>query len=327
MFQPPSPADWHALAERFDLGQIRGDACYVARGAMGQIWRLQTGAGRWAVKWQFPWAPADARPADVAIQLAAVAAGIPLPLPVIAPDGAAVVRVGDGHARVYEWMDLGDPVSLPAPVATAAEAGRLLGLLHGLSIQSDEPSDPWYAEVQPARYWPDLINRAVTDGAPWASKLAAAHPLIAELSENLAPPSGRPPVVCHRDFNPDNVLPAAGTGQLAVLDWENAGPLDPARELGYAVFTWCAGAGRFDPVAADALLTEYAAASGSAPAAGPDFFATAVATHLNVLHVMAERALTEPDHRSQAEEFIADLLDQYLGDLQRVIKLWSQAPH
>jgi aminoglycoside phosphotransferase (APT) family kinase protein len=327
MSQPPSHADWHALADRFDLGRIRGDASYVARGAMGQIWRLRTGAGDWAVKWQFPWAPTDARPADVPLQLAAAAAGIPLPLPVVAPDGAAVVRVRDEHARVYEWMDLGEPVPPPVPEAIAAEAGRLLGLLHGLAIHAAGPVDPWYTEVPGAGCWAGLAGQAAAAGVSWASRLAAAQPLIADLSKWAGPPSGRPAIACHRDFNPDNVLPAAGTGRLVVLDWENAGPLDPARELGYAVFTWCTGNGRFDRSAADALLAAYAQASGAAAAPGPGFFGTAVATHLNVLRVMAERALTEPDHRGSAEEFIASLLDHDLGDLRQVIKLWSQAPH
>jgi len=318
-----TPADWHALASRFALGRVTAAPGYVGRGAMGEIWRLETTAGRWAVKWQFPWVPTEARPADVSIQLAASAAGIPLPLPVIAPDGDAVVGIGGRHARVYHWVELGEPVPPPVPAATAAEAGRLLGLLHALANRCDEPADPWYTEVPLAGAWADLIERAAAANAAWAPELAASSDLIAELSGYVVPGTGRPPVSCHRDFNPDNVLPAAADGRLVVLDWENAGPLDAIRELGYAIFTFTSGYGRFDRAAYDAMLAAYACASGSEPALGPDLFGTAVATQLNVLQVMAERALTEPEHRGHAEDLLASVLRHDLDDLRRIIKLLS----
>lgn len=319
-----TPAIWSALADRFGIGTVVGDPAYVTRGAMGEIWRLDTTAGAWAVKWQFPWVSTEARPADIAVQLAAAAAGIPLPLPVTTPDGEAVVQVLDRHARVYEWVDLGEPFEPPVSAATAAEAGRLLGLFHGLALNSDEPVDPWYNEVGDADSWDQLIDRALAADMAWAPKLAATRREIAELSDLVIPPSGRPAIVCHRDFNPDNVFPAAGNGSLMVLDWENAGPLQPDRELGYAVFCWCAGEGRFDAGASAAMLAGYAAGSGGTPVPGDDFFATAIATHLNFLQVMAEQALTEPEHRHYAEKAIADLLDRYLGDLRQAIKTWSQ---
>ena len=134
----------------------------------------------------------------------------------------------------------------------------------------------------------------------------------------MVAPAGQPLLTCHRDFNPDNVLPAAADGRLMVLDWENSGPLSPVRELGYAVCTWCAGDGRFDRAAADALLASYTDAAGSVPELGPDLFTTAIATHLNVLHVMAEQWLAEPVHREYTERFITDLLASDLGDVAAV---------
>jgi Ser/Thr protein kinase RdoA (MazF antagonist) len=307
--------DWQALADIFSLGRVCGIPGYVARGAMGEVWRFETSAGRWAVKWQFPWVDTEPRPADLAVQRAAAAAGIPLPRPVTTPDDDAVVPVGGRSARVYEWADLGPPLAVPVAPETAAEAGRLLGRLHGLRLAPAGPPDPWYSEIKPDSYWPDLIARGAAAGAPWTAPLAAARDLIADLGGRVVGPAGQPPVTCHRDFNPDNVLPAAADGRLVVLDWENSGPLSPVRELGYAICTWCAGQGRFDRTAADALLASYTDAAGSVPELGPDLFTTAIATHLNVLHVMAEQWLAEPGQRGYTERFITGLLASDLGDV------------
>ena len=118
--------DWQALADMFSLGRSRGIPGYVARGAMGEVWRFETSGGSWAVKWQFPWAPAEPHPHDVAVQRAAATAGIPLPRPVTTADDAAIVQLGGRSARVYEWADLGPPLAVPVAPETAAEAGRLL---------------------------------------------------------------------------------------------------------------------------------------------------------------------------------------------------------
>src|SRR5215472_17551509 len=178
MRDTPPAADWQAVAAIFSLGPVLGIPGYVARGAMGEVWQLETSSGRWAVKWLFPWVPADPRPADVAFQLAAAAAGIPLPCPVLTADGAAVAAAGGQPVRVYEWVDLGPPLATPVPPATAAEVGRLLGTLHALGLEAGEPEDSWYTRVQPDDYWDGLIARATAAGAPWAGQLAAARELI-----------------------------------------------------------------------------------------------------------------------------------------------------
>jgi Ser/Thr protein kinase RdoA (MazF antagonist) len=319
-----APGYWDELARDFGLGPVTGDPEYVARGAMGEIWRLRTAAGSWAVKWQFPWVPTEFRPADLMVQRTAAGAGIPLPLPVTTPDGDAVLRVRDRHARVYPWVELGPEITAPVPPACASEAGRLLGLLHRLAITPGEPVDPWYTDVPDRGQWVSLAARARSSGAPWAAGLDAARELIAELTGRVAPPAGEP-IVCHRDFNPGNVLPAAADGCLVVLDWENSGPLLASSELGYAVFTWSYGSGRFDPATADALLAGYAATSGLATPADADLCSTAIATHLNFLDVMAEQWLTEPAHRGYAGQQIDVLLAHDLGDLARFAGLRSPA--
>jgi hypothetical protein len=121
--------------------------------------------------------------------------------------------------------------------------------------------------------------------------------------------------------NPDNVVPASSGDHLVVLDWENAGPLDPGCELGYALFAWSAGRGRVSTTAVTALLDGYAAALGADPALGPGMFAAAIATHLNFLFVMAEQAIAEPGHRDYCERQLSGLLHHDLDDLARFLDL------
>jgi Ser/Thr protein kinase RdoA (MazF antagonist) len=299
---------------------------------MGEIWRLETTRGSWAVKWQFPWAPTEARPADLRVQAAASAAGIPLPLPVTTPSGDAVTAVGERHVRVYPWLDLRPAVQVPAPAEVAAEVGRLLGLLHALALPTGEPIDPWYTTPPAAGDWDRLAGRAGATGVAWATRLVRTRPLIDEVAALIVPSPRRPPIVCHRDFSPSNVLPTRPArvlptrpdGALVVLDWEDAGPGHPERELGTAVLAWAAGR-RFDATAARHLLAGYAAAAGGLPPMCRGVFSGTAAVHLNFLHAMAGQALDDPAHRDFAEKQVTSLLDHDLDDLRAHIALASKA--
>jgi aminoglycoside phosphotransferase (APT) family kinase protein len=319
-------AGWAELAERFGLGTVLAAPAHVARGAMGEVWRLDTSHGRWAVKWQFPWAPAEPVPADVGVQRAAAAAGIPLPMPVLTPVGEAVAQAGGQRARVYEWAELGPPVQAPASDRAAAEAGRLLGTLHRLALPPAGPDDPWYTALPPARDWAALADRTAAAGVAWAGDLATALEPIGRLSARAAGPLPGQRITCHRDFSPANVIPAADGSHLVVLDWENAGPLDPRCELGYVLFAWSAGHGQVSASAMAALLDGYAAGSGTGPAPEPGMFVTAVAGTLNFLYVMAEQAVADPGHAGFAGHQVRRLLGQDLDDLAAFLDLAAGLP-
>jgi Ser/Thr protein kinase RdoA (MazF antagonist) len=147
-----------AIADRFDLGRVVSSAEFVARGAMGEIWRISTDQGRWATKLLFDWVEARAAPFDLEVQRTAAAAGVPLPRPVTDEKGAAVASLGTERVRVYEWVEI-RPHRYPIDSATAVEVGRLLGLVHSMPLGTDGEVDPWYTSVNTANLvagWPKL---------------------------------------------------------------------------------------------------------------------------------------------------------------------------
>ena len=101
----------------YGLGALAGDPVYAARGEQGLIWRLDARSGWWAVKeLLLPGGEAGAA-GDVEFQLAARAAGIPLPLPRCTRDGRVVLPAEEAGSawsvRVYRWADVcgGQPVT------------------------------------------------------------------------------------------------------------------------------------------------------------------------------------------------------------------------
>ena len=136
------PADGDEIAAAFGLGAARSLTGLVARGEEGQVWRLETAAGTWAVKETFD--PLDA--ADVAeiatFQEAAAAAGVTM-LPVVGTPAGAVARTVAGtQVRVYGWVDLLPPDRL----VDAAAVGRLLAAIHRTGFEGTSPVHPWYSE-------------------------------------------------------------------------------------------------------------------------------------------------------------------------------------
>lgn len=157
--------------------------------------------GRRLVRREFarwPYA-ADGRPqATVEAELheRLLAAGVPVP---------RVVRV-EPRALVLEHV-AGEPLSDASPAAAWLGAGAALARVHALP---ETACDPGWA----ARDLADSGRRLGVD----------VDPLLAAL------PRDRPCRLLHGDPNPSNALAADGRF-LAWLDWEAAGPGDPAWDL------------------------------------------------------------------------------------------------
>lgn len=271
-----------ALAARFGLGAVSGPMRLVDRGVMGRVWLLPTESGRWAAKTLLRHADPAGAETDVRLQEAALAAGVDLPKPVRTTDGQVLQAIRDRMWRIYEWREFGGVPAVPVESAFAAALGATLRSIHDLALPADGPPPGWFTQPPTPADWHNLAARARAGQLEWASALEQVVPAFVDLGV-LATPSGSPatPVLTHRDLTPDNVRIGAGH-RPTILDWENAGPLEPLSELGYVLLHWCyLPDGSVDDQGARALVDRYFQGVTPRPRPGPDLFAGAVCSWLN----------------------------------------------
>src|SRR5688500_4923401 len=101
------------VGKRFDLGRPSGPLTSAGRGGTGEVFRLDTERGWWAVKALFA-GTTDNSEEDVRLQLAAAISGARLPRPIHTEAGRAVIEVGKQRIRVYDWVDIADEPKAPA---------------------------------------------------------------------------------------------------------------------------------------------------------------------------------------------------------------------
>jgi Ser/Thr protein kinase RdoA (MazF antagonist) len=295
--------DATAVAATFDLGAVVASPTFVARGATGFIWKLTTSRGSFAVKRLLPYVLEERVPFDVEVQLAAADAGIPLPRPVLAPDGAAMVD----RTRVYEWVDLDPPFEWPITTALAHALGDILGRLHALAIEPPQPINDWYTTPPAHEQWLDLLDRGRAADAPWTAWLANEITFLDEVGARAAEQPVGTAITCHRDFAPGNVPPSADLGTPVVLDWENAGAMTPDAELAFSVVLWTVDGDCANREAAIALRDAYETSAGSVPALIPASFGVSLMTHVNFLKVNCDGSLDEAQRGPFTDDWIEQL--------------------
>jgi Ser/Thr protein kinase RdoA (MazF antagonist) len=323
-----------SIAAAFGLGTPTGPLVAVAGGpsAVHRSARLVTSRGRFAVKvlGREHAHGVEALEVPVRLELAALAAGVPLPRPCLAvATGAGVAEVAGPDrrpalVRVHQWVE-GTAPAAPAPARLATELGAALAAIHGLGLGPGEgaPVDSWYRAAHGAAHWRELAGRAERAGRGWAGRLRAALPLLAEVEAVAAGRAAEtvPLLVTHCDLVPGNVLVSAGERPW-IVDWDDAGPWNPAEEVAAAVVSWSSGArGVPDEGVALALVEGYRRAGGDFRERSPTVLAGSLSAVANWLELNVRRSLseaTDPPLRSRAEAEVAAALGELGGRLARL---------
>ena len=280
------------------------------RGATSRIWRVGVGEARYALKEGRGEPPtAVAIDAEVAFVEAARVAGVRAPALHADRWGRRVLPgAGTSWLRLYDWVDV-RPVDLGSPATPGALGGLLARLHRGAPQMSTEAdgtaADPWYER-------PPRTAELLAAGAPeaaWSGRLFGRVAELPRLLELVRPVDPDRLLRCHRDLHPGNVL-ADASGGLVVIDQDDLGPADPARELAKVLFDWWS-----DPAPElDAMRATYQAyldAGGPARVRATADFTMLVAARLNFLlrqlRLVADPA-TKPDDRAWAEQEIDESL-------------------
>ncbi len=218
------------IAAAFGLGDAIGDLDPAARGEQGQVWRLDTEQGSYAVKESFEPQSETEAAADVAFQEAVLgASNVSMPRPIRTTSGSVLAMTARRQVRVYEWVDL-----LPTNTGfDAVVVGETVAAIHRVRHEPSRPVHPWYTDPVGASTWHDLSRRVTSSRAPFADGFAADVPMLIALEALLESPQDLQN--CHRDLFADNILPMA-QGGICVIDWENCGLEDPSQELGVVMF-------------------------------------------------------------------------------------------
>jgi aminoglycoside phosphotransferase (APT) family kinase protein len=263
------------------LGSPIGPMRRIHGGFANRMYRLDTDQGSFAVKeLNVLDRRTDYHADDVfRFERAAFTAGIPMPEPISA----------DHDTLVHRWVDGEKIPEAPVPPAYAFEIGEILARIHALDVAWPDAS----IEEPAARDWPELAERALSTGQPWAADLAARVETFLEIAQFVDTCERPGPVVLtHRDIQPWNLL--AREGRPVVLDWELSGMLDLSGELGSTALSLAKGPGFDDirPAIFHAVLDGYAAGGGVLPPPGPSWFVFMIGgwlghTRWNILRCLA----------------------------------------
>lgn len=286
------------------------------RGAEAVVWRLGVGDEAFALKQPF----AEIDEADLAREAVLLdhfaGAGVEVPTHRTTHDGRYAARapaaLGGGQVRVTHWVEGVSPGPATGPLARPL--GTLLAQLHRAAPPADEKPSGWYTTTPGPADWSDLARGAVD--RDWGAGLAARLGDLAAYAgvvERAGPGAG-PWVVGHRDLHPDNVV-VAPDGSLRALDWEDAGPLDPSRELAKVLVQWHADGERLDEQAVRETVGAYREAGGSGTVRGVHDLAMVLCGETNFLARQVRLALdpgTSAQRRHHAEADIRLSLTSYL---------------
>lgn len=289
-----------AIAQAYGLGEPATLSGPVARGQLGQVWRLTTPASAYAVKEWFASPDAAQIERDAEFSEQARAAGVLTPAVVRTRQGEVVLSWPEAMVRVFEWVDLAARDRALDPVGV----GRLLAHLHRSAPSTDEPVGHWFADGVGADTWHRLLRRAHHEQAPFAGALASLVDDLVAVEAFIEPP--RRLLVCHRDLWADNVL-AGPDGRPWVVDFENIGPADPSHELAMVLFEF----GLDDPARVRALHRAYVDTGGPGRVRRPGHFSMLIAEQAHIGQLATSRwvGAGDPAERDRLAAWFMEIVD------------------
>ncbi|WP_432158494.1 phosphotransferase enzyme family protein [Streptomyces sp. bgisy153] len=281
------------LCERFGLPSEGATVRPVARGAMGRLWRLDTGTGEaYAVK-ELLWGKAEHDVlAEISFRNSVLGVGISAPECIPGVDGEYMTGMesesGEIWVRLFSWIE-GGPVSASDP-DTADWLGQALGRMHGLRIPPmPSPYLSWYRSAPDPQIWEQIVDKARRADAPWCAELRERLGLVLELTAQVVEPDSTGLITCHLDLKPDNVL-RRPDGTHVLLDWDDVGPSTADRELASALVRWHVHEGKVDGDGVARTVDAYRQVHGPARMR-PTSFAMQLAMSLNHLRGLADAML------------------------------------
>jgi Ser/Thr protein kinase RdoA (MazF antagonist) len=292
------------IADHFDLGPGASLDGPVARGHQGEIWKLTTERGAWAVKRGFATLHEHVVDESARFQEAAVEAGVRTPRIRRGRHGTVLATLPLGQVRVDAWVDL----RAADDAIDARAVGAAIARVHLIPFGTASAPDPWYHDPVGAERWAELARDVASVGAPFARQLGDALEDWVELESCVRPP--RSMRMCHRDLWADNVR-ADADGDVWIIDWHDSGPADPCGELAAALFEYC----NTDRERAAALYGGYLSAGGPARVTQVEHFSMAIAQLGHILEVSCRRwlaAAASAEVRTANEARIAEFLGKPL---------------
>ena len=304
--------DPQSVSDAFGLGHAHSLSEPLARGETGEIRRLETQRGAWAVKQGLEPGNHHELETSTAYHRQCWEFGVPCPEPIRAVSGTFVTEVTGRFLRAYPWVDLDEPDAGIDPAAV----GELLAMLHDVRREPAGEVHEWFEAPIGSQEWMRVLTASRRARAPYVDRLIELLPRIIEVESILVPMTGVQ--TCHLDLWSDNVL-RTPDGGLCVIDFDNAGPADPSREVAMVVFEF----GQGDEDRQRTLYDAYRTAGGAGRVTGRDSFAMTVAQLHHIGHRHLRMWLVAPDDQARerslagVEEFLDEPL--LLPDVDRVV--------
>lgn len=310
------PVDRHLaaqVADRFDLGPDARLEVEAAWGEQGQIRRLVTARGAFAFKESFGEFDVEEAEQTAAFQARCHDDGAPCPRPMADVEGRYVATVAGQAVRVQTWVD---DLADPDPMLDPAAVGTAVARLHHVVLPGEETPHRWHTEPLGAAEWKGLVKAARSAGAPYAERLAALVPDLLAAEELLTPMAGRQ--WCHLDLWADN-LRSTRDGSVCVIDFDNAGPGDPSRELALVLMEFA----RTDRTRLHALMAAYEDAGGPGRVTKAEDFGVTIAKlhHIGRYQILGWLHARDPEGRARAHAGVVEFVDDpfLVADVERLL--------